>query len=86
MKYKIDKGLIVQRFGDKSVIFDSDKSVLYTFNETAAYIFKKLKKGLTEETIVKDINKRYGIRAEKANKDLKDLISDLKGKKIIKTG
>lgn len=83
MKHKINKGLISQQLEDKTVIFDSNKSILYTFNETASFIFKKLKQGHEERVIIKDVVKRYQIKEEKAKKDLKELVSDLKKKKII---
>lgn len=83
MKYKINKGLITQKLDDKTVIFDSEKSILFTFNETASYIFKNLKKGLSDEKIITKIVQRYSVSLEKAKKDLKTLLSDLKKKKII---
>ena len=83
MKYKINKGLITQKLDDKTVIFDGDESILYTFNETASYIFKKIKSGEEEERIIDLIVKRYQIKPEKAKKDLRDLLVDLKKKKII---
>lgn len=83
MKYKVNKGLITQKLDDKTVIFDGDESILYTFNETASYIFKKIKSGEDEKKIVDLIIKRYQIKPEKAKKDLIELISDLKKKKII---
>ena len=82
-KYKINKGFIVQKLDDKTVIFDGEESVLYTFNETASFIFKKIKSGEDEEKTVDLIAKRYQIKPEKAKKDLKDLLVDLKKKKII---
>ena len=86
MKYKINKGLITQKLDDKTVIFDGDESILYTFNETASYIFKKIKSGEDEERIIDLIVKRYQIKPEKVKKDLKDLLVDLKKKKIISSG
>lgn len=83
-KYKINKGFIVQKMGKDLVIFDGEKSVLYTFNETAAFIFQKLKKGLTDKEIAKVLAKKYKIGEAEAAKDAKDLIRDLLDKKIIK--
>ncbi len=83
MKHKINKGFIIQKLDDKTVIFDSDSSTLFTFNETASYIFKKIKAGEDEKKIINLIVKRYQIKPEKAMKDLKDLLAELKKKKII---
>ena len=83
MKYKINKGFIVQKLDDKMVIFDGEESVLYTFNETASFIFKKLKKGEEKEKIIEMVEKKYDIKKERAEKDFNELTADLKKKKII---
>ena len=83
MKYKINKGLITQKIDNKTVIFDSEESVLYTFNETASYVFKKIKAGEDEEKIIDLVVKKYQIKPEKAKKDLNEIIADLEKKKII---
>jgi hypothetical protein len=82
-KYKIKKGFITQKLDDKTVIFDGEASVLYTFNETATYIFSKLKLGWEKNKIIEGLIKRYAIKEKKAHTDLKDLLSDLLKKKII---
>jgi len=83
MKYKINKGFIVQKLDDKMVIFDGEESVLYTFNETASKIFRLLKKNLEEKEIIEKITKKYLIKKERVEKDFNELIADLKNKKII---
>jgi hypothetical protein len=82
-KYKINKGIIVQKLDKKTVIFDGEKSLLFTFNETASHIFNLLKKGKTEEEISASLVKRYEITEKMAEKDLKEIITDLRKKKII---
>jgi len=82
-KYKINKGYIVQKLDNKTVIFDGEESVLYTFNETASFIFKKLKLGWDEKQIIQILTKRYSIKVDRAKKDISELISDLKKKKIV---
>jgi len=84
MKYKIQKGLIVQKKIDKkTVIFDGEESILYTFNETAAEIFQLLKKGFKEKEIIEKLVKKYQTKPEKIKKDLSELINKLKKNKII---
>ncbi len=83
MPYKINKGFIIQKLNDKTVIFDGEESVLYTFNETASYIFQKLKKGWEEKKIIDALTKKYKVKEDKATKDFKELFGDLKKKKII---
>ncbi|OGG16374.1 hypothetical protein A3D77_01200 [Candidatus Gottesmanbacteria bacterium RIFCSPHIGHO2_02_FULL_39_11] len=82
-KYKANKDFIFQALSNQITIFDGDKSVLYTLNETASYIFRKIKKGDTPEDVTNTIVKRYGITYQKAEKDIRILVSDLISKKII---
>lgn len=84
MEYTITKGLITQKLDNKTVIFDGEESVLYTFNETASYIFLKIKAKWNEEKIILSLVKRYGVKEERAEKDVKELIKDLLKKKIIR--
>lgn len=83
MKYKINKGLVTQKINNKTIIFDTEKSILYTLNETAAFIFLKLKKGSSETEIIQAVVKKYQVKEERIQKDLVELISDLKKKKIV---
>lgn len=84
MNYTITKGLITQKLDNKTVIFDGEESILYTFNETASYVFLKIKAKWDEKKIVLSLVKRYGVKEERAKKDVKELIKDLLKKKIIK--
>lgn len=82
-KYKINKGFIQQKLDDKMVIFDGEESVLYTFNETASFIFQKLKLGWDNKKIIDGLVKKHQIKEKRAEKDVNELISDLLKKKII---
>lgn len=81
--FKFQKGLIIQKLDDQTVIFDADESVLYTLNETASVIFDKLKKKWDKEKIINYMLKKYDVKKEKLEKDFDQLIEDLKKKKII---
>ena len=81
--YQIQKGLIIQKLDKETVIFDADESVLYTLNETAAEIFKMIKKGLKEDEIVEKMLKKYQVKKERLEKDVKELIEELKKRKIL---
>ena len=83
MKYKINKGFVAEKIEGKTIIFDEDKSVLYTFNETASYIFKKIKEGKKEKQIIRLLVNRYQIKEDKAKKDVGNLISELQKNRII---
>jgi len=81
--YKIQKGLIIQKIDKETVIFDAEESVLYTLNETAAEIFKMIKKGLKEEEIVERMVKKYEVKKERVEKDVKELVEELRKRKIL---
>lgn len=82
-KYKIKKGFIVQKLGDKLTIFDGEKSMLYTFNQTAGLVFQLLKKGKTVQEIVDTFVKKYKITPKRAKIDVKDVLHDLISKKVV---
>lgn len=81
--YIINKGLITQKLDNKTVIFDGEKSILYTFNETANYIFQKIKAKWDGGEIILSLVKKYNVKEEQATKDVQELIKLLKDKKII---
>jgi len=81
--YQIQKGLIIQKIDKETVIFDAEESVLYTLNETASEIFRLLKKGLKEEEIVEKIVKKYNVRKERVEKDVRELFKELEKRKIL---
>lgn len=83
MKYKVNQGFIIQKMGRNIAIFDGEKSVLYNFNETAHFIFSKIKLGFEEEQIIGALVKKFNINFNKARTDLKVLLKDLLKSGII---
>ena len=83
MKYKVNRNLILQKLDNKLVGFDVERSFLYTFNETAEYVFKKIKLGWEENKIASLLAKRYKITGKDALKDIKILLKDLKKNRIL---
>jgi len=82
-RYKVNKGFILQEIEKEIVIFDSESSVLFSFNETASFIFKRLKKGQEPEKIARSLAKTYEVSEVVALKDVKNLIGKLVKKDII---
>lgn len=70
--------------GNSITIFDAEKSLLYTFNNTATFIFDKLKRGIDSKKIITDLAKEFEITEKKAAKDFDEFINTLKSKKLIK--
>ena len=79
---KIIKGHITQHTDNSIVIFDTKKSILHTLNNTAMYIFDKLKKGANIEKIVLDFSKDFGVSEKKAEQDITEFIDMLITKKL----
>ena len=72
------------------MIFDTEKSLLYTLNETAAEIFRMLKKELKEEEIVEKMVKKYEakttsdvVKKERVEKDVRELFKELRERRIL---
>jgi hypothetical protein len=83
MKYSVMKGNIIEKIDGEVVIFDSEKSVFFTLNNTATYIFEKIKSGLQKEKIIPLMVKKYRITEKIASSDFDELVQKLIGKKII---
>ena len=83
-KYKLNKGFIVQKIDNKITIFDSEKSMLFTFNQTASFVFNKIKQGWDKEKVIDELVKKYQIKKEKAEKDVWEFVGELVKKGIIK--
>jgi protein-arginine kinase len=82
-KYKINKGFIVQKINQNTVIFDADKSELITFNETGGVIFSCLKKGWDKERTVKQMLNIFESTAKKLEHDYEEFVKKLLQKQII---
>ncbi len=84
MKYKVNKGFIVQKLGDKSTIFDGEESALYSFNKTGSVIFDKIKSGWDRGRITEYLVKNYKVNRKLAETDVNDFIKELQRSKIIR--
>lgn len=84
-KLILKKGFIFQKLGRKTVIFDGEKSVLYTFNETASFIFQKLKQNLPQKIIARELANKYKISIKKALNDVEQFVTELVDNKIVLT-
>lgn len=83
MKYKIRKDLIISKNQGKIQIFVPDRSEIISLNETAGFIFKRVKKGDYEKLIIEKMTKKYQINKKQAETDLKLFIKQLKKTNLI---
>lgn len=86
VRHVLNSGFIVQKLAGKTVIYSGETSCLYEFNETASFIFAKLKNGWDTGRIVASLAKRYSIPPARAAEDVESLVSDLVRKKILSSG
>ena len=82
-RYTVNKAYIIQKLDGKIVIFDGEKSILFTLNDTASFMFQKIKLGWDKGKIIEAVVKGYSIDRESVTKDLDKVISDLVKQKII---
>ncbi len=83
-KITIVKGYITQRSGKTITIFDAEKSVLLTLNNSATFIFDRLKRGAGTRAIAADLVNEFKVTEEKAEKDVADFIKTLLLKGLAK--
>lgn len=83
MKYKVNKGFINQRIGEKIVIFDSEEPSTYTLNPIGSFIFEKLKDGWNQKKIIKAVVEKYDSTEENVAKDMEDFIQKLVKMKLL---
>jgi len=76
------KKIIFQKIGKKIMIFDSEKSLLYSLNETASYIWKKLRSRWNKKQIIEGLAKKYKVDGLKLEDDYNQIIKEIKKKKI----
>jgi len=81
--YKVNKNIIFQKIDKQLVGFDIDNSSLFTFNETAEYIFSKIKTKTEPARIASLLAKKYNVEEKDAVKDIQELMSNLKKNKIL---
>lgn len=83
MNNTIKKGQIVEKIGNKIRIFDPEKSELYSLNESASYIFGKIRSGAKKNEIIRLLKKKYGLTTIQAKHDYSNLVKEMRKRKII---
>lgn len=62
---------------------DSSFNSMVTFNETGAFIWRKLEAGLKEDEIANALTLEYNVKYNQALEDVKELIGYLKENDVI---
>jgi hypothetical protein len=80
---KIKKGLIVQKVNKETIVYDTEQAKIHTINETASFIFQKIKAQKNIGQIIESLVKKFGITKSKAEDDINDFIKVLVKEKIL---
>jgi hypothetical protein len=83
MKYKIKPDIAYRKINDEIFVVDSKNSYLHKIDSVGSFIFEKIKDGLDEEKIVKELVESYDVDFEVAFSDVKEFIEELIKKGII---
>jgi len=83
MKYKIKPDIAYRKINDEIFVVDSKNSYLHKINSVGSFIFEKIKDGLDEKKIVKELVESYDVDFEVAFSDVKEFIEELIKKGII---
>lgn len=85
---KIKEGFVLREVMDNFIVVAVGKGVktfngMIQLNETGALLWKLLEKGATEEQLVEQMMKEYGIEKEVAKNDVLEFIDRLKEANLI---
>ena len=80
---KLKKGVLVQKMGDKYVVFDNDTSTLHELNESAHFIVDMIRRGMNSEKIVSELVIKYKIDEKIARSDYEEIVRDLLDKELL---
>jgi len=83
-KLILENSFIERDLGDEVVLMSSDGQEIHSFEDTAFWIWKKIKEGITPDKIISELIDEYDVEEESARKDFIDFILDLKKKGILK--
>jgi len=81
--YRISRHIIIEEIEDGLVLFDPKKLLFYNLNETAARIFKLLKKRKKLSEIIQTIAVEFNASSEIIKGDVTKTFLDLEKKGVI---
>ena len=85
---KLKDCFILQKIEDDYIVVPTDSTLLevgamITLNETSAFIWRMLEKGVDKETITQNMIKEYNIDKETALLDISEFINILKERNFL---
>lgn len=82
-KYKHASHVTWRQVEKDAVILDLNTSVYFSLNEVGVLVWERLGKGASVEEIRDEVCRVYDVPAKTAQKDIEDLISQLKKKDLL---
>jgi PqqD family protein of HPr-rel-A system len=70
---------------EEGFIFDPETGNSFVVNQTGLFILKKLREGLSEEEIIKQLTEEYEVDEDTARRDLYDFLEQLRIYGLIDT-
>jgi hypothetical protein len=83
MGYKLKKDLIISKNNKRINVFVPEESIIVSLNQTASFIFNKIKKGMKNKKIIELMITKYNLTKKHALVDLTSIVKKLKDKKIV---
>lgn len=85
---KIKEGFILRNVAGSNVVVPVGQATvdfngMMSLNDTGAFLFDKLTKGITEEQLIRDLMDEYSIDKELATKDVKDFIEKVESEGLF---
>ena len=85
---KIKEGFILRNVAGSNVVVPVGQATvdfngMMSLNDTGAFLFDKLTKGITEEQLIRDLMDEYSIDKELATKYVKDFIEKVESEGLF---
>ncbi|MFQ5863016.1 MAG: PqqD family protein [Candidatus Brocadiales bacterium] len=76
-------GFVVQDLGEEIIIYDPEARLIHSLNDSAASIFRTLKRGAKREELVEMTVNEYKGDREAIKRDIEKCITDLTKKGLV---
>lgn len=73
-------------FTEGGFLFDPSSGLTFTLNKTAAFIFDKLRREESEQSIIEELIKKFKVEENTARQDLSEFTKQLKEFRLIGRG
>lgn len=80
---RLKSGILVQKLGDKYVLYDNETSILHEFNQVGHFILERLDMGMENIDICRELTQAFEVSEEQANVDLDEFLVQLKDKNLL---